>query len=145
MNCGLDFSVRIWEVIERYGRHVGTRTPDLYRVKSEVKPLQPFSCLAFPFSEIRKTALKQPIFGDELVTSSVLANRWNPHFLQRGFRHAPRTLLRRVLGSIRPDVPERNLFGQLAGLFAGLAIRKQGSFRGRSRFQENFLGEFGPA
>src|SRR2546422_11141570 len=40
-----------------------------HEIKSEVKPLQPFSCLAFPFSETRKTPLKQPIFGDELVTS----------------------------------------------------------------------------
>ncbi len=55
-------------------RHVGTRTPDLYRVKSQVKPLQPFSCLAFPFSETRKTPLKQPILGDELVTSFLQIN-----------------------------------------------------------------------
>ena len=68
-------------------RHVGTRTPDLYRVKSEVKLLQPFSCLAFPFSQPRKTALKPPIFGDELVTSFVRINLSDPYFLRKGFWH----------------------------------------------------------
>jgi hypothetical protein len=74
------------------GRHTVAdifRTPDLYRVESEVKPLQPFSCLAFPFSQPAKTALRQPIFGDELVTSFVRVNRCHQHFLQRGFRHTP--------------------------------------------------------
>ncbi len=68
---------------------MGTRTPDLYRVKSEVKPLQPFSCLAFPFLHTQKTALKQAIFGDELVTSFVWIGNENPHFVQIGFRHSP--------------------------------------------------------
>jgi len=31
----------------RNGRHVGTRTPDLYRVKNEVTDVNPFACLAF--------------------------------------------------------------------------------------------------
>jgi hypothetical protein len=35
---------------ERYGRHVGTRTPDLYRVNFEVRKLKPFPHLAFPHS-----------------------------------------------------------------------------------------------
>ncbi len=56
---------------EIHGRHVGTRTPDLYRVKFEVNNPKPFSCLAFPFSGLPKRALKRPIFGDELVTSFV--------------------------------------------------------------------------
>jgi hypothetical protein len=30
------------------GRHVGTRTPDLYRVNFEVNNLEPFPYLAFP-------------------------------------------------------------------------------------------------
>ena len=51
------------------GRHVGTRTPDLYRVKFEVNNLKPFSCLAFPCWLSCKIAHKQPSFGDELVTS----------------------------------------------------------------------------
>ncbi len=29
------------------GRHEGTRTPDLYRVKFDLKNLKPFACLAF--------------------------------------------------------------------------------------------------
>jgi hypothetical protein len=40
-----------------------------HEIKSEVKPLQPFSCLAFPFLHTRKTALKQAIFGDELAAA----------------------------------------------------------------------------
>ncbi len=53
----------------RSDAYSGPSKSDLYRVKGAVKPLQPFSCLAFPFSETRKTPLKRPIFGDELVTS----------------------------------------------------------------------------
>src|SRR3989442_10240894 len=53
---------------------VGTRTPDLYRVNFEVKRLQPFSCLAFPFCNNPENSLKWPIFGDELVTSFRLVN-----------------------------------------------------------------------
>ena len=51
------------------GRHVGTRTPDLYRVNFEVNNLKPFACLAFPQTTHLKIPRKQPIFGDELVTS----------------------------------------------------------------------------
>ena len=51
------------------GLPVGTRTPDLYRVNSEVNNLKPFACLAFPCNTYLKTLQKQPIFGDELVTS----------------------------------------------------------------------------
>jgi len=54
---------------EENGRHVGTRTPDLYRVNFEVQHLKPFSSLAFPISPAPKMPLKQPSFGDELVTS----------------------------------------------------------------------------
>src|SRR6266849_1837036 len=74
----------------RNGRHVGARTPDLYRVKSAVKPLQPFSCLAFPFSHCAKTAPKQPVFGDELVTSFVLVSASKHHSLLKGFWHTAR-------------------------------------------------------
>jgi len=83
-------------MVEKNGRHVGTRTPDLYRVKLEVKRLQPFSCLAFPFSHLRKTALKQPIFGDELVTSFVLISPLQPEFLQGGFWHRAQTTINTV-------------------------------------------------
>jgi hypothetical protein len=38
------------------GRPVGTRTPDLYRVNSEVQKLNPFACFAFPFIASRKLA-----------------------------------------------------------------------------------------
>ena len=56
-------------MVEKNGRHVGTRTPDLYRVKLDFNHLQPFGSVAFPFSETRKTVQKQPIFVDELLTS----------------------------------------------------------------------------
>jgi hypothetical protein len=42
---------------------------DLYRVKFEVNNVKPFACLAFPQTTYLKTPRKQPIFGDELVTS----------------------------------------------------------------------------
>ncbi len=46
-------------------------TQGRYRhVKLDFNHLQPFGSLAFPFSETRKTAVKQPIFFDELLTSS---------------------------------------------------------------------------
>src|SRR5271165_2337982 len=54
---------------DKYGRPVGTRTPDLYRVKNEVRELKPFACFAFPVLTTSKKALKWPSFGDELVTS----------------------------------------------------------------------------
>jgi hypothetical protein len=57
------------EIHQINGRHEETRTPDLYRVNSEVNNLKPFACLAFPCITYLKTPQKQPIFGDELVTS----------------------------------------------------------------------------
>ena len=73
------------------GRHVGTRTPDLYRVNFEVNNLKPFACLAFPHTTYLKTPRKQPIFGDELVTSFLQINIPNPHFLRERFWHMART------------------------------------------------------
>src|SRR5712691_5214414 len=95
---------------EIHGRHVGTRTPDLYRVKSEVKRLQPFSCLAFPFSHLPKTDLKQPIFGDELVTSSVQIVPYNPHFLLEGFWHTRGHTINAGYGLTRHLESKRNHF-----------------------------------
>src|SRR6266849_7235304 len=60
---------RLCEFNEIDGRQVGTRTPDLYRVNFEVNNLKPFACLAFPHTTYPKIPRKQPIFGDELVTS----------------------------------------------------------------------------
>jgi len=56
------------------GRHEETRTPDLYRVNSEVNNLKPFACLAFPRNQYLKTPQKQPTFGDELVTSFLFSS-----------------------------------------------------------------------
>jgi hypothetical protein len=47
----------------------GFFTFDLYRVNFEVNNLKPFACLAFLHIAYFKTRGKQPIFGDELVTS----------------------------------------------------------------------------
>jgi len=46
------------QVVDKNGRPVGTRTPDLYRVNSKVQNLNPFACLAFPFIQSRKMHLK---------------------------------------------------------------------------------------
>src|ERR1700686_2138219 len=65
--------------VKRNGRHEETRTPDLYRVNSEVNNLKSFACLAFPQTTYLKTPAKQSIFGDELVTSfsvPVGGRRW---------------------------------------------------------------------
>ncbi|MGO9516468.1 MAG: hypothetical protein ACLPND_05435, partial [Candidatus Korobacteraceae bacterium] len=39
----------------------------------DVVNLKPFACLAFPLSRLRENTVKQPDFGDELVTSFGLA------------------------------------------------------------------------
>jgi hypothetical protein len=57
------------------GRHVGELEPDLYRGNFEVNNLKPFACLAFPHTTYLKTPRKQPIFGDELVTSFLFLRR----------------------------------------------------------------------
>jgi hypothetical protein len=58
-------------MVEKYGRHEETRTPDLYRVNFKVSHLKSFSSLAFPIFQDRKYLPKSPSFGDELVTSSL--------------------------------------------------------------------------
>src|SRR5882724_2658525 len=57
---------------ERYGRHVGTRTPDLYRVNFEVNNLKPFPYLAFPRPKSQRTLSEIPSFDGELMASSRL-------------------------------------------------------------------------
>jgi hypothetical protein len=51
------------------GRPVGTRTPDLYRVKNEIKSLNPLGCLTLPGLTPSTKAPICPSFADELVTS----------------------------------------------------------------------------
>jgi hypothetical protein len=52
---------------------------NFYRVNFEVQPLKPFSSLAFPIFPRVEIPLKQPSFGDELVTSSLwVSNEPNP-------------------------------------------------------------------
>ncbi len=65
-------------------------TPDLYRVNFEVNNLKPFACLAFPQIAYLKTPRKQPIFGDELLTSFCKPNLSNPHLPPKGFWHMAR-------------------------------------------------------
>jgi hypothetical protein len=50
------------------------RTCDFHRVNFEVVNLKPFACLAFPVSRLCEDLIKQPGFGDELVTS--FGDRW---------------------------------------------------------------------
>ncbi len=64
---------------------------DFYRVNFEVNNLKPFACLAFPQTTYLKTPRKQPIFGDELVTSFCKPNLSNLHFQPKGFWHMART------------------------------------------------------
>src|SRR5882724_9110852 len=52
------------------GRHVGTRTPDLYRVNFEVRNLKLFTYLAFPHFLAQENAQKQPSFDGDLMASS---------------------------------------------------------------------------
>ena len=54
-----------------YGRHVGTRTPDLYRVNFEVTTLKPFYHLAFPHFPLLENSRKHPSFDGELMASSL--------------------------------------------------------------------------
>jgi hypothetical protein len=64
-----DFPEGFSYVAERYGRHVGTRTPDLYRVNFEVNNLKPFPHLAFPHFLAPENTPKQPSFDGELMAS----------------------------------------------------------------------------
>jgi len=61
---------------EKSGRHVGTRTPDLYRVKNEVIHLAPFSSLVVPHRGTLRNTPKRRSFGDESVTSQFCSPRW---------------------------------------------------------------------
>jgi hypothetical protein len=44
------------------------QTDEYQRVKFEFVNVKPFACLAFPLSRLRENTVKQPDFGDELVT-----------------------------------------------------------------------------
>src|SRR5713101_8594344 len=68
-DCVQKVRVRLRKCLGENGRHVWTRTPDLYRVNFEVNNLKPFACLAFPQTSYPGMPQKWPIFGDELVTS----------------------------------------------------------------------------
>jgi hypothetical protein len=51
--------------------HVGTRTPDRYRVNFEVNNLKPFPYLAFPHLRSLKTPAKGSSFDGELMASGL--------------------------------------------------------------------------
>src|SRR6266478_7424980 len=57
---------------------------------AEVKPIQPFSCLAFPLLRPQKTALKRLILGNELVTSFIWIGNENTPFCANRFSAQPR-------------------------------------------------------
>src|SRR5437868_7743261 len=92
------------------GRHVGTRTPDLYRVNFEVNNLKPFACLAFPHTTYLKTPRKQPIFGDELVTSFLQINLPNRIFCENGFGTRRGHATNACYGLKECPEPKRNIF-----------------------------------
>src|SRR6266849_4048349 len=79
---------------------------DLYRLKFEVNNLKPFACLAFPQTTYLKTRQKQPIFGDELVTSFCRSTSPTLIFCKNGFGTGPDTQLTRVTAS--QDIVSRN-------------------------------------
>jgi len=56
-----------------------------FRVNFEVINLKPFACLAFPHTTYLKTPRKQPIFGDELVTSFCRSTSPARIFCKNGF------------------------------------------------------------
>src|SRR5438876_1943699 len=68
--CVQKVRVKLRKCLGENGRHVGTRTPDLYRVNYAVQTLKPSSFLAFLHPSISGINPKIPGFGDELVTSS---------------------------------------------------------------------------
>src|SRR5712692_5935854 len=67
--CVQKVRVKLRKCLGENGRHVGTRTPDLYRVNFEVNNLKPFPYLAFPHSIDLKTARIWPSFDGELMAS----------------------------------------------------------------------------
>jgi hypothetical protein len=67
--CNLLITQEMWTDFDMQGAALARRTNDPYRVNSEVNNLEPFACLAFPPNTHLKTPQKQPIFGDQLVTS----------------------------------------------------------------------------
>jgi hypothetical protein len=65
--CVQKVRVKLHKRLGENGRHVGTRTPDLYRVNFEVTTLKPFSYLACPHFIALKNALTQASFDGELM------------------------------------------------------------------------------
>src|SRR6266478_4109356 len=66
-DCVQKVRVRLRKCLGENGRHVGTRTPDLYRVNFEVSNLKPFPHLAFPVFQTPKLAQKTSGFDGELM------------------------------------------------------------------------------
>src|SRR6266852_516146 len=86
----------------------------LYRVNFEVNNLKPFACLAFPQTTYRKTLGKQPIFGDELVTS-FCRSTFQPAFSARTvLAHGADTQLTHVTASQGIVSRKRNRFGSVS-------------------------------
>jgi len=62
--------------------------------------MKPFACLAFPHTTYLKTPRKQPIFGDELVTSFSVPAPKGKHFqpIRAAMNKKPRTRKPRIKG-----------------------------------------------
>ncbi len=124
-DCVQKVRVRLRKCLGENGRHVGTRTPDLYRVNFEVNNLKPFACLAFPHTTYLKTARKQPIFGDELVTSFCRSTSPTRIFCKNGFGTWRGHAANAAYGLTGYRESKRNLFGSVSECptMRGLAIR----------------------
>ena len=83
-------------------------TRNVYRVNFEVNNLKPFACLAFPQTTYLKTPRKQPIFGDELVTSFMRLKPMQSPFSAKRFSTHSRTRLPHTLARIDASASERN-------------------------------------
>jgi hypothetical protein len=95
--------------------HQSARTSDLYRVNFEVNNLKPFACLAFPQTTYLKTPRKQPIFGDELVTSFCRSTSSTRIVCKSGFGTWRRHATNSGYGLTGYRESERNRFGHSHG------------------------------
>jgi hypothetical protein len=82
--CVQKVRVKSRKCLGENGRHVGTRTPDLYRVNFEVSNPKPFPYLAFPRSKTQRTPSEIPSFDGELMASSRLLRPAGSRLLDRG-------------------------------------------------------------
>src|SRR6266851_438719 len=121
------------------GRHVGTRTPDLYRVNFEVNNLKPFPHLAFPHSATPENSSKKLGFDGELMASPCLAPA---RFLIVGVM----AMLRQLRASASFRVPghsacRKPAWSYMLRVSAKYASVEEFCVSGRTRSLDKFCGE----